>query len=65
MYDASYKSREKDYTDYYRQMVYSSGREMENVLGPMDENDFLIEFKKTTEDFVKRLKTIFDGLTIG
>ncbi len=65
MYDASYKSREKDYTDYYRQMVYSSGREMENVLGSMDENDFLIEFKKTTEDFVKRLKTIFDGLTIG
>jgi len=64
MYEESYKSREKDYTDYYRQMVYSSGREMENVLGPMDENSFLIEFKKSTEDFVTRLKTIFDGLTI-
>jgi len=64
MYDASVKSREKDYTDYYRQMVYSSGVEMENVLGPMDKNNFLIEFKKSTDDFNTRLKTIFDGLTI-
>lgn len=64
MYEASYKSREKDYTDYYRQMVYSSGEEMKNVLGPMEENDFLIEFKKNTDDFINRLKTIFDGLTI-
>lgn len=65
MYDKSVESREKDYTDYYRQMVYSSSKEMENVLGKMEDNSFLIEFKETTENFINRLKTIFDGLTIA
>ncbi|MCQ2597469.1 MAG: DUF4954 family protein [Treponema sp.] len=64
MYESSVESREKDYKDYYRQMVYSSASEMENILGPMSKNDFLIDFKESTDSFIGRLKTLFDGLTI-
>ncbi|MBO7625457.1 MAG: DUF4954 family protein, partial [Bacteroidales bacterium] len=33
IYNASLKSREKDYTDYYRNMVYRSDEEMDAVIG--------------------------------
>ncbi|MCQ2579014.1 MAG: DUF4954 family protein [Treponema sp.] len=59
MYTAAISSREKDYSDYYRQMVYSSYSEMEKVLGSIKDNDFLRNLRKTTADFNNDLSNLF------
>ena len=62
IYEASLKSREKDYTDYYRLMTYRNQKEMESVLGSLSDNSFLIQLKTDTEVFVEDIKQIFEGL---
>ncbi len=63
IYNASLKSREKDYTDYYRNMVYRSEAEMDTVLGPLEDNSFLRQLRADTEDFTTKIREIFVGLT--
>ncbi len=63
MYRAAMESREKDYKDYYRTMVYRNEKEMENVIGPFAENEFLKEFGDATQKFVSDVGKIFSGLT--
>jgi hypothetical protein len=63
IYNASLQSREKDYTDYYRKMTYVSEREMENVIGILDENSFLCQLNLYTEKFKSDIFKIFLGLT--
>ena len=63
IYEASLHSREKDYTDYYRNMVYSSHKEMENVIGALDDNSFLIGLKEETAEFISSLEGFFAHLT--
>lgn len=59
MYTAAIHSREKDYSDYYRQMVYSDFKEMEKVVGTIKENDFLRSLHKQTQTFNNELGNIF------
>ena len=63
IYNASLKSREKDYTDYYRNMTFRSKKEMETVIGPLRDNSFLRELRANTENFTKEIREIFVGLT--
>ncbi len=63
IYNASLKSREKDYTDYYRNMVYRSESEMDKVIGPLEDNSFLRELRADTEKFTTKIREIFVGLT--
>ena len=63
IYNASLKSREKDYTDYYRNMVYRSEKEMEEVIGPLEDNSFLLQLRKDTAEFTTKIREIFVGLT--
>ena len=63
IYNASLKSREKDYTDYYRNMTFRSKEEMETVIGPLGDNSFLRELRTDTENFTKEIREIFVGLT--
>ena len=63
IYNASLKSREKDYTDYYRNMVYRSDKELDVVIGPLEDNSFLLKLRDDTEDFTAKIKEIFVGLT--
>ncbi len=63
IFNASLKSREKDYTDYYRNMVYRSEIEMDNVIGPLEDNSFLRELRADTEKFTVKIREIFVGLT--
>ena len=63
IYNASLKSREKDYTDYYRNMTFRSQKEMETVIGPLRDNSFLRELRANTENFTKEIREIFVGLT--
>ena len=62
MYKAALKSREKDYTDYYRNMTYRSKEEMEAVIGSLDDNSFLKKMHEETEVFTKSISHIFEGL---
>lgn len=62
IYNASVESREKDYTDYYRNMVYRNKKEMETVIGPLSDNSFLKDLKVTTAEFVSEIKLIFSEL---
>ena len=64
IYNASFKSREKDYQDFYRMMTYHSKEELDNVVGPLVENEFLRQLRSDTEVFVTELKAIFDGLIL-
>ena len=63
IYNASLRSREKDYTDYYRNMTYRNEKEMETVIGPLGDNAFLIQLRKDTADFVQSVREIFSGLS--
>ena len=63
IYNASLKSREKDYTDYYRNMVYRSEKEMDAVIGPLEDNAFLRKLRADTAEFTTKIKEIFVGLT--
>ena len=63
IYNASLKSREKDYKDYYRSMVYRSDEEMDNVIGPLEDNSFLRQLRADTEEFTTKIREIFVGLT--
>lgn len=63
IYTASLLSREKDYTDYYRNMTYRSSREMENVVGALEDNSFLKDLNASTNEFISEIKQIFCGLT--
>ena len=63
IYTASLKSREKDYTDYYRNMVYRSDEEMDSVIGPLEDNSFLRQLRADTEEFTTKIREIFVGLT--
>ena len=62
IYNAAFGSREKDYTDYYRNMVYRSQKEMDAVIGPLNDNSFLKELRADTAKFAEDIKGIFSGL---
>ncbi|MBP3710206.1 MAG: DUF4954 family protein [Treponema sp.] len=62
MYNESVSSRKKDYTDYYRKMVYQDDNEMEAVIGTLDTNDFLRALKNDTEENNKKFKSIFGSI---
>ena len=51
-------SREKDYTNSFRKMVYDNDIEMNGVLGDIKENSFIIEQKKLLKTFSKTVTDI-------
>ena len=62
IYNAAFGSREKDYTDYYRNMTYRNQKEMDAVIGPLSDNSFLRELRKETAQFTEEIKGVFSGL---
>lgn len=62
MYNSSVSSREKDFTDYYRCMVYKSKDEMASVVGSVNDNDFLKNLESDTKLFNGFVKTAFSAL---
>jgi NDP-sugar pyrophosphorylase family protein len=51
-------SRQKDYTNPFRKMVYNSDTEMDNVLGKFDDNSFVLQQKKQFGKFKKTIEKI-------
>ncbi|MCI5606808.1 MAG: DUF4954 family protein [Spirochaetia bacterium] len=62
IYNAAHKSREKDYVDYYRTMMYRNKQEMDSVLGSLENNDFLRQLQGDTKVFVNEISKVFKGL---
>ena len=61
IYNEAFKSREKDYYDYYRNMTYRSSSEMENVIGKLSDNECLLQLKEETKEFVEKIHTFIGG----
>jgi hypothetical protein len=56
-------SRAKDYQNEFRQMVYDNKKEMEEVIGPLEDNVFILQqteeleaIKNTVESIVERFQ---------
>ncbi|MCR5723834.1 MAG: DUF4954 family protein [Treponema sp.] len=62
MYTSAFSSREKDFSDYFRSITFRNTDEMKAVLGTIEDNEFLKEFKPLTSQFDARIKKIFAEL---
>ena len=62
IYNAAFGSREKDYTDYYRNMTYRNQKEMDAVIGPLSDNSALRDLRKYTAQFTEEIQGVFSGL---
>ena len=57
-----YKSRAKDYQSEFRRMVYDNDKEMEEVIGRLDENTFILQQLDELENFKQQVSTIMEHL---
>jgi NDP-sugar pyrophosphorylase family protein len=55
IYEKAYSSRAKDYSDPFRSMMYENAEEMKQVLGDINENDFLNSLKEDTDQFKAKI----------
>ena len=53
-----YESREKDYTNPFRKMVYDTKKEMDTVIGKIEDNAFIQEQLRQLDIFKKNVKEI-------
>jgi hypothetical protein len=58
-----YSSREKDYTNPFRKMVYDTKAEMDEVTGKLENNSFIQQqlgeldtYKKEVKELLKKIK---------
>jgi hypothetical protein len=58
-------SRAKDYTNDFRKMVYDNDAEMNNVLGDIKDNSFIIQQKKEAKIFIKNINTVIGKLVVN
>ncbi len=63
MSDGIYKSRAKDYTNPFRKMVYENKKEMDTVMGRLEDNQFIQDtfmeldiYKKNIKGVIKKMK---------
>ena len=54
--------REKDYTNFFRAMVYRNEEEMEAVLGTIQDVDFLHQLEQETKAFNNELQVLFSEI---
>ncbi|MBI5856914.1 MAG: DUF4954 family protein [Sphingobacteriales bacterium] len=53
-----YESREKDYNNPFRKMVYETEKEMEKVIGPLKDNSFIKEQQASLNTFKEKVNSI-------
>lgn len=58
IYDWAYDSREKDYSNYFRKATYRNDKEMEAVLGKLEDNSFLRNLKISTDHYIAEIDEI-------
>ena len=58
--DWSYNSRKKDYENPFRLAVYTDNKEMETVVGRIEDNGFLNELTKSTNSYLKKIEELLN-----
>jgi hypothetical protein len=58
MNEGIYKSRSKDYTNPFRKMMYDNETEMNNVIGNLDDNSFILEQNELLATYKKNCKKL-------
>ncbi len=53
-----YESRARDYTNPFRQMVYENEKEMESVLGRLEDNSFIRQQQEEADRFRKKVNDL-------
>jgi hypothetical protein len=64
MVDHIYESRRKDYDSEYRKMVYNNDREMEEVIGKLDDNVFIKQQQTELEAMETLVKKIIQDFSL-
>ncbi len=64
MYKGIYESREKDYTNPFRKMVYETTDEMNKVIGKLDDNSFIQLQAAALDKMQKKVKSIIRKLKL-
>lgn len=59
MLESSISSRDKDYTDFFRNITFRNDAERDAVLGTIKDNSFLAELRSSTYEFNSSLEKIF------
>ena len=59
-----YESREKDYTNPFRKMVYDTKKEMNKVLGKLEDNTFIQQQLKDLDAFKKDVKEVIKKMQL-
>lgn len=62
MVEGIYTSRAKDYSNPFREMTYTSREEMEEVVGKLEDNSFILHERKTLEAFTIQVSTLVKRL---
>jgi hypothetical protein len=56
------RTRVKDYKNQFRKMVYDNKKEMENVIGKLKDDTFIVHTQQKTQEFEKSVKGILKRL---
>lgn len=64
MVENIYNSREKDYTNPFRQMMYNSPAEMDKVIGSLQENPFIQQERDSLEAYRKTVGRIIKTMSL-
>ena len=59
-----YESREKDYTNPFRKMVYDTKKEMEKVIGKIEDNTFIQQQLGELDTFKKKVKAVIKKMEL-
>ena len=59
-----FRSREKDYQNSFRQMVYDTAAEMDQVMGKLEENVFIRQQNQELQDFRSEITAVFKTFKI-
>jgi hypothetical protein len=60
-----YQSREKDYTNPFRKMMYDTKAEMDKVIGKLEDNTFIQQQLGEFDSFKKEVKQIIKSINTG
>lgn len=59
VYEAAAESRKKDYSDRFRRMVYGNSAEQAAVLKTFEEDTFLKQLRRETDELCERIGSVF------
>jgi hypothetical protein len=58
MVDNIFNSREKDYTNPFRMMVYENETEMDKVVGSLNDNPFILQEQQALSSYKRKVNKI-------